>query len=128
MRLASYVASIMPLSKSERIKLVFARLEAAPACSSADEMFEQLSAVMNAVEDEFAQVPFSPSTWMTDGRLYPPQPDQRLADPSPGVRRYRSVGHWTDISEDGALRISRRSDGAIELTKASATNTEVPDD
>ncbi|MNE67148.1 hypothetical protein D3C80_1627410 [compost metagenome] len=116
----------MPISRQERIALIFERLSAASPCSTAEEMFDVLSTIMNDVEDAHSGVPADPSNWRTDGRLYPPQEDERQADPVPGVRRYRSKGHWTDISEDGALRIMRRPDGPVELTKRSATNTEVP--
>ena len=114
-------------SKTDRIGIVFFRLKNAPGCGSADEMLAVLSATMNAVEDEFSGAPFDPDNWMTDGRLYPPQEDQRRQDPVPGVRRYRTRGHWIDISEDGAMRITRCPAGPVDLNKPSATNTEVPD-
>jgi len=69
------------LSKSKRLQKFIQRLQDAPAASSADEAFDLLAKILNAVEDEFSEVPNRPELWETDSRMYPPQEDSRVKCP-----------------------------------------------
>lgn len=93
-------------SKRARLAVFFEKLKAASPASTHDEAFDLLAAVLNEVENELTTIPFNPSTWQTDGRMYPPQPDSvRDVAGYPTVKRYRSVGHNTLIADNGAIEI-----------------------
>jgi len=101
------------------------RLSIADPAASADSAFDLLAATLNAVEDELSGTAFNPERWQSDGRMYPPQRDNRhaVADHSTVVR-YRSRAHHTYISANGALEITDLS-GAIVLRKAGADGRHV---
>jgi hypothetical protein len=96
----------MTPSKAKRFTEFLNRLRAAPATVSSQEAFELIARTLNAVEDEFSSIPFDPSRWLDDGRMYPAQADSARFDPArPDLVRYRSRMHNTWISVDGAIRI-----------------------
>ena len=92
-------------SKSLRLAEFLRRLGRAPAAQSYDEARQQIAAILNAVEDEMSGIPYDPSAWRSDGRMYPPQDDREVRSEHPAVRRFRSVGHATEIGSKGAIRI-----------------------
>lgn len=94
------------------------RLEAAPPASSTDEALDLLARTLNAVEDEHSGVEFNPTPWKDDGRMYPPQEDNRrtVAD-RPSLRRYRSAKHNTFIGTNGSIQI-QDLDRKVMLDKA----------
>ena len=59
--------------KPFRLAEFFRRLTSAPAASDADEAYALVCDTMNAVEDELTGIPYDPSQWMIDGRMYPPR-------------------------------------------------------
>ncbi len=96
----------MPQEKRERLKEIFRRLEAAPAATHAAEAFEQLTTIIDAVEDQLSDVPFDPRSWQTDGRLYAPQRDSARSVPEhPRVTRYRTRAHNVYVAVNGALEV-----------------------
>jgi hypothetical protein len=110
----------MEVPKTERLAEFCRRLLSAPPAASRDEALTQLTNILNAVEDELTTIPYDPSRWLNDGRLYPPQPDSiREVPASPGVRRFRSRTHNTFIGGNGAMEIVRM-DGTVELRKPGA--------
>ena len=105
------------LSKKQRIQIFLQRLEAAPKASSMEEALTLLRNILIAVEDEFSDVPANPLRWKTDGRMYPPQEDNRRSVPGrPALCRYRSVGHNTFFGQNGSIRIET-IDGGILMDK-----------
>jgi hypothetical protein len=58
------------------------------------------------LQSSLGALPYDPTHWQTDGRLYPPLPDSRrsVAD-HPEISRYRSRGHNTFIAKNGAIEI-----------------------
>lgn len=93
-------------SRAERLQEFINRLEAAPPAASHDEAFQLLSEALNAVEDEHSGVPYDPTKYLSDGRLYPPQEDSRRSVPErPDLVRYRSAKHNTYIHTSGAIVI-----------------------
>ena len=114
----------MNATKAVRMKEFFKRLRLAEPARNAQQAFDLIARVLNAVEDEMTSIPYDPSSWKSDGRLYPPQSDAVRDVPGfPAVRRYRSVGHNTFIAENGAIQIAvpPPSDGGrIVLSKRGA--------
>ena len=93
-------------SKNERLQIFLKRLKSAKCAESADDALRLLSTILNAVEDEFSDIPYNPQSWKGDGRLYPPQEDNRRQVPGhPSLCRYRSAKHNTFIGVNGSIRI-----------------------
>lgn len=73
---------------------------------------------LNAVEDEFSGVLFDPSSWRTDGRMYPVQEDRDYdVEGAPEVTSYISFKHETLVRENGAFEIRDRSSKAAVIAK-----------
>jgi hypothetical protein len=105
-------------SKEERVAIFVGRLAAAPAAATAEAAFAQVGAILNAVEDEFTDIPYDPASWQTDGRLYPPQADnKRSVEGRSGVVRFRSRGHNTYIGENGSIKITSVANDEVVLEK-----------
>lgn len=120
----SYDVDVM-LSFKERLAVVYQRLRDAPPCASHDEAFALLCDVLTSVEDELSGVPNQVENHVNDGRMYPPQLDnKRLVDGRPELTRYRSKGHNVFVSDDGALLIMK-TNGEIEFSKADAYGLEI---
>ena len=106
-------------SRRERLEEFFRRIIAEKPCSSADEALELLTNLLNAVEDELTTIPYDPTAWARDGRMYPPQADRRVRHGTAPVWRYRNVRTWTAIGDNGAIEISDVI-GHVLLAKAGA--------
>jgi len=77
------------------------------------------------VEDELSGVPFNPENWRADGRLYPPQEDNKHLVPGhPNVSRYRTVAHNVFIGTNGAIEIQTLR-GAVLFQKPGADERHV---
>ena len=107
----------MTVSKRRRLEIFLERMATAEPCETFDEALALLAATLNGVEDEFTSIPFDPSQWRNDGRMYPPQSDNARSVPgSDDVVRYRSRGHNTWVSTYGAILI-KTDDGQVLLDK-----------
>lgn len=96
----------MQLTKEERFREFLARLMNAPRAGSHDEALALLSQTLNAVEDEFTEIPYHPEEWQTDGRMYPPREDNARDVPGrEDLVRYRHKSHNTFIRDNGAIEI-----------------------
>ena len=95
------------LTKRERLAEIFRRLELAPCSQTAEEMYQLLCRTITAVEDEMTTIPNDPpKPPIDDGRIYPPQDDQKkFVKNRPDLRRYVSRAHNTLIRDNGALTI-----------------------
>jgi hypothetical protein len=104
------------VDQRERTNIFLERLAASPACSSEGEALAMLTRILNGVEDEFTTIPNDPSQWKTDGRLYPPQSDNRFAVAGhDDIIRFRNRRHSTLIGANGAIKIIK--DDVICLEK-----------
>jgi hypothetical protein len=111
--------------KQERLQEFFRRLARASAVPSGEAALELIAVTLTAVEDELTDIPADPERWMTDGRMYPPQPDSRREVPEhPEVTRYRSRAHNTFVRSNGAIEIRDLSDQVL-FRKAGADGKHV---
>jgi uncharacterized protein YPO0396 len=105
-------------SRKQRLREFLHRLERSSCASSLDEARKLIDATLNAVEDEMSGVPYNPTTWLTDGRMYPVQDDNIRDLPGhPTVKRARSKDHNTYIAKNGAIRIVQISTKEVVLDK-----------
>lgn len=94
------------LVPAERLEEFVRRLRNATAVSTFDEARSLIAATLNAVEDEMTSIPYDPSAWQTDGRMYPPLDDAKRVVPNHlDVLRFRSRAHNTFIRSNGAFEI-----------------------
>jgi hypothetical protein len=99
------------------MQIFLERLGAAKPAGSAGQALALLAENLNAVEDEHSGVQYNPNLWQDDGRMYPPQEDNRRTVPDrPSLRRYRSAEHNTFIGLNGSIRI-QDLDGKVMLDK-----------
>jgi hypothetical protein len=64
------------------------------------------SKVLNAVENDLTSIPYNAATAVSDGRMYPPDPQFEQAFPwHPKVRCFAHVSHFTLIGHNGAIEI-----------------------
>lgn len=97
-------------TKQERLDEFLRRLQTADPCKTLAEARALLAETLDAVEDEMTEIPNNPANWMTDGRMYPPQDDQRRTEQrDPLVVRFRSKGHNNWIGENGSISIIQGS-------------------
>jgi hypothetical protein len=107
------------VSQRERTAIFLERLASAPASASEAEALTMLARTLAGVEDEFTTIPNDPSQWKTDGRLYPPQTDNRFAVQGHNdIVRFRNRKHSTLIGSNGAIKIMK--EGVTCLDKPGA--------
>ena len=108
-------------SKHARFIIFIERLQESPAAQTFAEAFQQIADLLIQVENELTDIPYNPTAWETDGRMYPPQMDsERNVDGHVQVRRFRSRAHNTFIGENGSIEIQDVKTGTIILTKVGA--------
>lgn len=94
------------IPKPERLRVFVERLRELPPATSGEEAKRLIDDTLNAVEDELTDIPYDPSSWRTDGRMYPVQDDNASdVDGHPDVTSYRSRKHETLIRTNGAFEI-----------------------
>ncbi|MEU5608104.1 hypothetical protein ACI2L4_01150 [Streptomyces sparsogenes] len=111
------------LSPPERLAIVYQRLDELPPTRSAQAALDQLSTVLNQVEDEYSGVPRDPNPGLKfDGRMYPPRADFISHTPDGGLEA-TTKGNKIYLSADGQLRIdSRRTGETVYLRAADRTD------
>ncbi len=109
----------MFVTKEGRLAEYFKRLAEAPAQGTAAEAQGLLARLLIAVEDEMTEILNDPTQWATDGRMYPILEDN-WEEADGGGWAGRSRGHRTIVGANGAIEISRKSDGKVEFWKLGA--------
>lgn len=107
-----------------RLSEVYRRLAALRPAVDADDGLKQLSDTLEAVEDELSGIPKqspAPLPHMTDGRMYPPQPDYVVRQPD-GAIWAQTRGHIIEIAANGGILI-RNKKGPVEFIKAGQQST-----
>lgn len=95
----------MPPTKQERLAEFKRRLLAARAAQTYEEARQQLSDILNAVEDEMTDIPRNADPRQSDGRMYPPHDDFELACGHTEWRRFRAARHNTVFGSNGSIWI-----------------------
>ncbi|MFG2894928.1 hypothetical protein [Streptomyces sp. NPDC048248] len=106
------------LSLSERLAIVYERLNALPPPKGAREALRQLSETLESVEDEFSGVPRNPQPGLKfDGRMYPPRADYTTED-ADGRLTAVTKGNVIYADPDGTLTITSRRSGETIYRRA----------
>lgn len=107
-------SSTPQLTVPERLALVYQRLDEFAPAASADEAFQRLCDVLDAVEDEYSGVERNPNPGLKfDGRMYPPRSDFITRDADGGIHAM-TKGNKIHAAADGTLSISsRRTDQEV---------------
>ncbi len=117
----------MSQSKRDRLAEFFRRLTVLPRAKSFEDAWSQIYQTLNAVEDELTAIPFDPSNWQSDGRMYPPQADNIHSMPGrPGLKRVRTLGHNIFIAANGAMHF-RMLGGSDVFSKPGADGKGIAD-
>lgn len=95
-----------PLPRAVRLQVFLDRLAKASPAADAAAAKQLVDDTLNAVESELTDIPYDPSQWRTDGRMYPAQEDSASdVEGCPGVTSYRSRKHETLVRDNGAIEI-----------------------
>jgi hypothetical protein len=106
------------LSRRERLREMLHRLSIAAPFSDGAHARAALERIVREVEDEHSGVPEDPNAHLaktSDSRMYPPHDRFGFPSGSPRVSAFGQTGHRTFFGDNGAVRIERRSDGAVEI-------------
>jgi hypothetical protein len=114
------------VSKAYRLEEFFRRLRTLPLAASFAEAMWQLETTLNAVEDDLTSIPYDPSHWRSDGRLYPPQADNAVETSRRDVRGFRSFRHQTLIGLNGSIDISEKA-GKVVFSRPGADGKFIAD-
>jgi hypothetical protein len=113
--------------KRERLLEIYRRLAQAPAAATFAEMRDQLTDIVNAVEDQLTNIPHNPERWQADGRIYPVQDDYVFAvSGHPRVKLLRARKNRVCIGDNGSVEI-RKSSGVVAFQKLGADGLSVWD-
>jgi hypothetical protein len=112
-----------------RLEEFFRRLQRTAPFGSFDEASGTLAALLNQVEDELSGVPYDPESWRADGRMYPPQEDNRfVVQGFPGVIRMRTKAHNIFVAGNGAIEIQTVRGKIVVFSKPGSDGKEVWDE
>ncbi|MES0490250.1 MAG: hypothetical protein ABUK01_09670 [Leptospirales bacterium] len=114
-------------SKQKRLQIFFSRLFNAKPVDTTEKVFQLLTHILNEVENEFTKIPFAPSLWMTDGRMYAPQTDSIRSTGNENIIRYRNRSHNTYIGNNGSIKIITVKDRIVLLDKPGLDGKKVED-
>ena len=112
------------LSKKERLDIFYKRLNSAPPTSNDSDAFSLLSDTLNAVEDEYTSISYTPESWASDGRMYPHHNDNKITE-TKDITRYRNRNHNTYVGSNGSIKIVSIREGEVVLDKAGSDGRKV---
>ena len=116
----------MDASREDRLQEFIRRLQCASAASSFSGARELIADTLNAVESTMTTIPFDPSSWQTDGRMYPPQDDAlRAVDGRDDLKRYRTKNHNIFIRNNGAFEIQETVGARVLVARVGSDGTGV---
>jgi hypothetical protein len=109
--------------KAERLAEFFRRLAAAEPSPDGASARAQLTAILNAVEDELSGIPYSAEASREmippDGRMYPPYCASVIG---PRLTIFNHIRHRTAIAVNGAIRIVLGNEIVIDKPGADGRN------
>ena len=111
------------MEPQQRFALFLTTLEQEPFASNQVSARELLTKILNAVEDAHSGAPYDPANWKTDGRMYPPQDDNKKIATISGASVFHTKGHRVWFGDNGSIRLEVRrgpGTGRIELDKPGA--------
>ena len=111
------------MDRKQRLALFLAALNDALAAHDQASARELLADLLNRIEDAHSGVPNEPANWMTDGRMYPPQDDNKKVTKVSGASLFHTKGHRVWFGDNGSIRLEVRrgpGKGHIELDKPGA--------
>jgi hypothetical protein len=106
-----------PLPMSQRLNLVYEKLDSAYPATNPMEAMQQMNRVLDTVEDAYSGVPKNPAPSLkSDGRMYPVQSDNIVVQPSGGITA-TSRRHVTTYGPDGSITVKVKETGQVVYQK-----------
>jgi hypothetical protein len=104
------------MKKQQRLEEYYNRLREQPLSTTIEDAMERLAQTLMEVEDELSGIPRSdlPPHKKSDGRMYPPLPDNISRNPDGSISA-RTKGHNIEIGKDGSITIRDKRTGQIEF-------------
>lgn len=107
------------IPKHVRLQVFLERLRSAEPVATGEEAKRLIDETLNEVENRLTDIPYDPTQWRTDGRMYPVQDDNAGdVDGYPEVTSYRSRKHETLVRENGAFEIRDANTQEVLIAKA----------
>jgi RHS repeat-associated protein len=100
-----------PLTKAERLDMVYNQVTGLPSAKTAQEAMQQMHSTLDQVEDAHSGVAKNPKPGLApDGRMYPTQPDRMVTGPDGSITA-TSRSHVTTYGQNGSITVTDKKTG-----------------